>query len=153
MLKIRKATIEDCDKLVTLLLQLFEQETEFILNRSLHVKGLESILRDGSVGVILVAENEKSIVAMVSLLWSISTALGTRVAWLEDMVVDNAFRSKGIGSVLIHEAIAYAQSVGCRRITLLTDGDNIPAHRFYEKCGFQASSMQPFRLLLSDVSC
>ncbi|MCR1810831.1 GNAT family N-acetyltransferase [Sulfurospirillum sp. hDNRA2] len=153
MLKIRQATIEDCDKLVTLLLQLFEQETEFIPNRSLHVKGLESILRDASIGVILVAENEKSIIAMVSLLWSISTALGAKVAWLEDMVVDNAFRSEGIGSVLIHEAIAYARSVGCRRITLLTDGDNIPARRFYEKYGFQASSMQPFRLLLSDVSC
>lgn len=153
MLKIRQATIEDCDKLVTLLLQLFEQETEFVPNRSLHVKGLESILHDASIGVIFVAENEKSIVATVSLLWSISTALGAKAAWLEDMVVDNAFRSEGIGSVLIHEAIAYARSVGCRRITLLTDGDNIPAHRFYEKCGFRASSMKPFRLLLDDLSC
>ncbi len=153
MLKIRKATVEDCDMLVTLLLQLFEQETEFVPNRSLHVKGLETILNDASIGVILLAEKEKNIVAMVSLLWSISTALGTRVAWLEDMVVDNAFRSQGIGSVLIEEAIAYARSVGCRRITLLTDGDNIPAHRFYEKFGFQASSMQPFRLLVDDVSC
>lgn len=153
MLKIRKATVEDCDMLVTLLLQLFEQETEFVPNRSLHVKGLETILNDASIGVILLAEKEKNIVAMVSLLWSISTALGTRVAWLEDMVVNNAFRSQGIGSVLIDEAIAYARSVGCRRITLLTDGDNIPAHRFYEKFGFQASSMQPFRLLVDDVSC
>jgi len=151
--KVRQARICDVNALVELLFQLFEQEAEFSPNPVIQEKALRRIIEDNAIGTIFVIEKEAKIIGMVSLLWSISTALGTRVAWLEDMVVDNAFRSKGIGSVLIHEAIAYAQSVGCRRITLLTDGDNIPAHRFYEKCGFQASSMQPFRLLLSDVSC
>ena len=152
-MKVRQAKICDVNALVELLFQLFEQEAEFSPNPVIQEKALRRIIEDTAVGTILVIEKEAKIIGMVSLLWSISTALGTRVAWLEDMVVDNAFRSKGIGSVLIHEVIAYARSVGCRRITLLTDGDNIPAHRFYEKFGFQASSMQPFRLLVDDVSC
>ena len=32
-----------------------------------------------------------------------------------------------------------------QRITLLTDNDNIKAHRFYEKKGFVKSSMTSFR--------
>ncbi|MGQ0672875.1 MAG: GNAT family N-acetyltransferase, partial [Hyphomicrobium sp.] len=39
---------------------------------------------------------------------------------------------------------------GCRRITLLTDGDNAAAHRFYERAGFTRSAMVPYRLGLGD---
>jgi len=152
-MKIRQANRYDIDALAGLLFQLFEKEEEFIPNTLIQENALRCIIDNDAIGTIFVLEKENKVIGMVSLLWSISTALGTRVAWLEDMVIDNAFRSQGIGSVLIEEAIAYARSVGCRRITLLTDGDNIPAHRFYEKFGFQASSMQPFRLLLDDVSC
>ncbi|MFA7351482.1 MAG: GNAT family N-acetyltransferase [Methylotenera sp.] len=38
---------------------------------------------------------------------------------------------------------------GCKRITLLTDGGNEFAQRFYQKHGFTGSVMVPFRLFLS----
>ena len=70
------------------------------------------------------------IVAMVNLLYTVSTALGARVAILEDMVVLSKVRNQGIGSTLLKHAIQFAKEQGCQRISLLTDDDNEGAHRF-----------------------
>lgn len=37
---------------------------------------------------------------------------------------------------------------GCKRVTLLSDGDNFKAHKFYEKQGFVKSAMIPFRKVI-----
>jgi ribosomal protein S18 acetylase RimI-like enzyme len=42
----------------------------------------------------------------------------------------------------------FARRKGCKRITLLTDEDNVSAQRFYAKHGFQCSSMVAVRLSL-----
>jgi len=39
-------------------------------------------------------------------------------------------RGAGIGSALLEQAIGHARGSGCRRITLLTDGDTFDAQRF-----------------------
>lgn len=85
---------------------------------------------------------------MVNLLYTISTALGERVAILEDMVVSPSARSLGLGSALLEHAIDHARRQGCRRITLLTDAHNLDAQRFYARHGFARSSMLPMRLAL-----
>jgi ribosomal protein S18 acetylase RimI-like enzyme len=74
---------------------------------------------------------------MVSLLYTVSTYLGGRVALLENMVVDPARRGRGYGRELLRSAIEHAQKAGCRRITLLTDEDNAAARTFYEGFGSQ----------------
>ena len=102
---------------------------------------------DGS-RLVLVARREGRIVGMVSLLFTVSTALGGRVALLEDMVVYPAERGVGVGSRLLREALGLARERGCRRITLLTDGSNDLAKAFYAKHGFAVSGMVPMRLLL-----
>jgi GNAT superfamily N-acetyltransferase len=86
---------------------------------------------------------------MVNLLYTVSTALGERVALLEDMVVAPAARGVGVGARILEHAIQAARSSGCKRITLLTDGANESAQRFYQNHGFSISSMLPLRLSLS----
>ena len=44
----------------------------------------------------------------------------------------------------------FAKSKGIERITLLTDDDNFKAHKFYEKNGFEKSSMVVFRTFLNE---
>lgn len=85
---------------------------------------------------------------MVNLLFTISTALGGRVAILEDMVVRPGYRSCGAGSKLLQAAMDFAKSAGCHRITLLTDRANESAQRFYKRHGFTLSEMVPLRLSL-----
>lgn len=90
-----------------------------------------------------------SVVGLVALHVLVSTFLGSRVAILEDMVVDERCRGKGLGERLLQHAIQEAGRRGLGRITLLTDGDNLRAQSFYAKSGFALSAMKPMRLLLS----
>lgn len=145
---IRPALPADIPALCQLLDQLFAQEAEFTPDRAAQQRGLAAIIDDPAVGAILVAVEGEQIVAMVNLLYTISTALGARVALLEDMVVDAGARGTGVGSTLLEYAIGHARDSGCQRITLLTDGDNVAAQRFYRRHGFGPSPMIPLRRAL-----
>jgi len=142
------ATPEDVPQLCGLLALLFAQEAEFAPDAERQAAGLRAILSDSNAGAILVAREGGEIVGMVNLLFTVSTFLGSRVALLEDMIVLPDQRGKGMGTALLHAAIARAKAEGCARITLLTDGANAEAKAFYRRAGFGESSMTPMRLLL-----
>ena len=82
---------------------------------------------------------------MINLLFTVSTALGAPVCWLEDMVVRSDKRGAGIGGRLIEHAIAYAREKDYRRMTLMTDGNNPRARAFYLRHGFVTSDMVALR--------
>jgi len=151
-MEISLASISDIPKLCVLLNTLFSQETEFEVNNAAQIRGLEAIIRSPNMGDILVAREKGEIVGMVSLLYSISTALGATVCILEDMVISSESRGLGTGSKLLRFARDFAMDNGCRRVTLLTDHDNKEAHRFYERNGYSQSSMVVFRMPLDDMS-
>ena len=142
---VNEASEEDVPALCELLALLFSQEAEFAPNTAAQHNGLTAIIRNPQAGRILVARQRTSVVGMVSLLFTLSTALGARVAILEDMVVAKSARGCGIGSALLNHATAFATSLGIKRITLLTDHGNGAAHRFYARHGFVASTMVPMR--------
>lgn len=143
------ANDNDVPVLCLLLQELFAQELEFAPDTELQAKGLHQIIANPDMGSILLAKKQGEVLGMVSLLYTVSTALGGRVAILEDMVVKSSARYQGIGSQLISAAIAHAKQQGCLRITLLTDVCNQTAQAFYAKQGFQVSTMLPMRLSLS----
>lgn len=109
------------------------------------------ILGNPEIGKIFVCQNDGEIIGMVSLLFTISTALGGKVAMLEDMIMSSQFQGKGFGTKLLAHAIAEAKKLTCKRLTLLSDTDNLNAHRFYEQFGFKYSPMLPMRLILEDA--
>lgn len=149
-MQISPATPSDIPALCGLLDILFSQEAEFVANREAQRRGLARIVEHPESGHVLVARRGDEIVAMVGLLYVVSTALGARVALLEDMVVAPASRGAGVGSRLLQGAIEFARRNDCRRITLLTDRINEPAQRFYQRHGFAFSPMIPMRLLLDE---
>jgi ribosomal protein S18 acetylase RimI-like enzyme len=145
---IHPATTADIPELCELLSLLFSQEAEFTPDPETQARGLALIINHPEAGIVLVARNAERVVGMVNLLYTISTALGARAALIEDLVVQPAERSAGVGSQLLAQAIALARARGCRRITLLTDRSNTPAQAFYRKIGFEPSPMMPMRLRL-----
>ncbi len=146
-MQITVAQIADIPELCTLLDSLFTQEKEFKPRLELQIRGLTSLINNPDLGVVLTAKDSDSIIGMVVLLYTISTALGGRVAILEDMVVSASMRGKGVGSALISKCFEVAKQDGCLRITLLTDEDNQKAQTFYLRHGFTRSSMVAFRKL------
>lgn len=147
-MRTRLASPADLPALVDLLCVLFAQEAEFVPDREAQARGLSAILDSPATGAILVAEEAGAVRGMVSLLWTVSTALGARAGLLEDMVVAPAARGRGTGGLLLEAAIRHARDSGCRRLTLLTDADNTAAQRFYRRHGFVGSPMVPLRLAL-----
>lgn len=144
-LAFRVAALEDIDILCELLFELFSQEVEFTPNKEVQQKALKTIILDENIGDIYVATINERVVAMVNILYTISTALGTKVAIFEDFIVDRNYRNQGIGENLIDFVFEDLNAKNFSRITLLTDNDNLKAHKFYEKKGFIKSSMVPFR--------
>jgi ribosomal protein S18 acetylase RimI-like enzyme len=57
-------------------------------------------------------------------------------------------RGDGLGSRLVGAAVEFARLEGFKRITLLTDGTNEGAIRFYERQGFVRSGMSVLRVWL-----
>lgn len=144
------ATEDDIEGMADLLLSLFDQEADFRPERSKQVQGLKLILSSPPTGCLFVAREAGQVVGMVSLLFTVSTAMGKPVCWLEDMVVKQDRRSGGLGSRLLAHAIAYAAGKGLGRITLLTDRVNEQAQRFYAHHGFALSEMTPMRLIVAE---
>ncbi len=142
---IEEAQHRDIEAMADLLASLFEQEAEFEPNHARQVAGLRLILSEPQSGRLFVARQGEQVTGMVCLLFSVSTALGEPVCWLEDMVVHPESRGSGLGSKLLAHALAYAEQNGFGRVTLLTDHRNADAQRFYARHGFTLSDMTPMR--------
>lgn len=59
-----------------------------------------------------------------------------KFAYVEELIVDTEFRGKGVGSALMMRAVEWAREQNFPGITLETQDNNVPACKFYEKCGF-----------------
>ncbi len=148
MVVIEEALLKDIDALCKLLKILFSQEVEFCFNDEKQKKGLEMIINNPQVGRIYLLKEKGIVVGMVSLLFSVSTALGEKVAWLEDMVIDPEFQNMGYGKKLLSEALEEMKKRTCKRVRLLTDSDNAKAQNLYASLGFSHSSMQAMYMLI-----
>jgi predicted N-acetyltransferase YhbS len=95
---------------------------------------------------LLVAEDGGEVVGSVVLL--IVPNLSHRASpWavVENLIVTEKQRRKGIGRQLMKDAIARAREAGCYEIQLSSNKTRREAHRFYESLGFEASA-HGFRL-------
>lgn len=146
---VEPATIEDLEPVVDLLIELFEQETDFSPDRQKQTRAVRLILENPSRGRIFVLRHHERILGIVNLLVTISTAEGGFALLLEDLIVHRDFRGTGLGSKLLQFALDYAKEKGFVRITLLTDSNDERARRFYLKHGFYVSGMVPLRIMLN----
>ena len=145
------ATTKDLPRLVELLGILFESEAEFVRDPEKQRAGLQAILADPSKGRVFVAREGRDVVAMASLLYTISTAEGGKAAIFEDLVVAPEQRKRGIGEALLKHVVAEARKEGVLRLTLLTDMQNERAQAMYRRVGFVGSPMKPMRLKLKKI--
>jgi AraC family transcriptional regulator of adaptative response/methylated-DNA-[protein]-cysteine methyltransferase len=145
---ISEATLADIEPMVYLLGILFEQEHEFVAHQQKQKEALSLILGNKSLGKIFVIKEQEKTVGMVNILFTISTALGGKAAILEDMIIHPDYRSKGMASHLLAYVLDWLQSNQFKRVSLLTDADNIMAQALYRKHGFEQSSMCIYRKII-----
>ena len=145
---IEPATLDDLPQLTELLVDLFTLEGDFKTDRSKHMRGLRLILEQPSRGRIFEIRQDGRILAMINLLFTISTAEGGFVLLLEDVIVHRDHRHHGFGDRLLEYCIQFAREKNFLRITLLTDRTNEEAQKFFKAHGFLDSKMIPLRMFI-----
>jgi GNAT superfamily N-acetyltransferase len=140
----------DVAALVALLSLLFSIETDFMPDPIIQRRGLELLLAHPSHGQAFVARHVTAgLVGMASAQLVVSTAVGACSAWIEDVVIDPAFRGQGVGRALLDKARDWAKAKGATRIQLLADADNQPALDFYRHLGWQPTRLGAWKQALS----
>jgi ribosomal protein S18 acetylase RimI-like enzyme len=66
-------------------------------------------------------------------------------AWIEDVIVDEAARGRGIGEALTKKALDLAEAAGARTVDLTTRPHREAAGRLYERVGFAARATRNYR--------
>ncbi len=88
--------------------------------------------------VLYVAEHEGRIAGSYALLVMDNLGhLGARSAIVEDVVVDPAVHSQGLGQAMMRHALAEARLSGCYKLMLSSNAKRHRAHAFYEALGFE----------------
>jgi ribosomal protein S18 acetylase RimI-like enzyme len=141
---IRDAVAADIPAMVELLAQLFSIEQDFVPDAEKQGRGLALLLAQAGAHV-LVAELDGRVVGMITLQTLISTAEGAPVGLVEDLVVAETHRGKGIGRQLLQTLESRTRDTGSTRLQLLADSDNTPALDFYTRRGWRRTSLQALR--------
>ena len=138
---VRKASIPDIDSLVGLLEELFSIEEDFIFDEQKQRKGLLLMLGDDKNRRVMVAEIDKKVVGMCSAQTFISTAEGGLAGVIEDMIVSEKHRGRGIGKFLLKSIEAWSKEKGLVRLQLLADRNNTAALEFYKKSAWSSTRL------------
>ncbi len=92
---------------------------------------------------LLIARDSGRIVGALTLV-TFPIPTGFR-AWIEDVVVDDAARGKGVGTALTLEALRLAQAAGAKTVDLTSRPSREAAGGLYEKVGFVPRSTRVYR--------
>ena len=132
MIKIRELTIHDVKNLINLLEQLW-------IGKQIDSDAVERIIEKGlsnDYQIYICATDNEKLIGYCSLtiknnLWTLAN-LGN----VDEFVVDNEYRNRGIGKILMSEIEKIAKNHGCKRLELDSSFHRTIAHGFYERLGF-----------------
>ncbi len=136
-MNIRKAVIADCPAMLELVreLALYEKAPQEVTVDPQHFE--ESGFGPNPVWWALVAEDEAGLVVGFALYYIRYSTWKGQVMYLEDILVTEKMRGKGIGSMLVDRLIAEARERGFRRIVWQVLEWNESAINFYKKYNAQ----------------
>jgi GNAT superfamily N-acetyltransferase len=145
---IEQASSADIPAMVGLLAALFSIEQDFKPDTERQIRGLAGVLASPNACIMLARSAQGEAIAMCSAQLVFSTAEGAHSAWIEDMVVHEAWRGRGIGRQVLQAVLAWASERGATRAQLLADLDNQPALDYYQHLGWQETQLIARRLSL-----
>lgn len=134
MIRIRECTAADFDNVVALLRQLWPgTPLDLGAVRSTFERALASPCQ-----LYLCAESDQKVVGFGSLTTKSTLWNEALVGYVDEMVVDEGHRGKGIGSEILDHLTRWARDQGCNCIELDSAFHRKETHVFYERHGFQS---------------
>lgn len=129
-LKVRPASQQDVEKLCQLCAQLgYPSTAEDVATRLERISSLPT-------HCLLVAEIDGEVVGWVHACEELTLESGA-CGVLAGLVVDEAYRSQGVGAQLLEAAEAWARQMGYGRMVVRSNIIRERAHRFYERQGYR----------------
>ncbi len=98
--------------------------------------GLAELGEVAKNATLLIARDEAGIIigTLTLTMYRIPTSLQARI---DDVVVDDAARGRGVGEALGREALAIARAAGAKAVTLSSHARRAAANRLYLRLGFE----------------
>ena len=133
------AAVSDCVQCASLLV---EQLSEHGVNASIDQVSslLEKAVTDGTRGFLLLARDDSRIVGVAYVATIPSVEHCGLVAWLEELYVTPAYRSRGIGTALVEAVLERARKMDIVAIDLEIDAEHSRAESLYQRLGFRPLS-------------
>ncbi|HEV2566216.1 MAG TPA: GNAT family N-acetyltransferase [Microvirga sp.] len=110
---------------------------------------LEAIVASSS-SLIVLARCDRKLAGMLTLGW-FSAPTGPR-AFIDDVVVDERYRGRGIGEALVRSALDQARRLGADTVDLTSRPAREAANRLYRRIGFQQRETNSYRYRFDAVS-
>ncbi|TCC09354.1 GNAT family N-acetyltransferase [Kosakonia quasisacchari] len=106
---------------------------------------INTILHSDAIQVFVASADERpaGMLTLISV-----TLLSGKKCIIEDVIVSQEFRRKGIAAELIHAAIAYAKNNGARYVDLTSRPERLAANELYQKMGFMQRTTNVYRFTL-----
>lgn len=132
-ISIRDCELEDFDEVLPLLTQLWpDLEPDPAASREVFVNLLEA-----DCCFVTCAVLEGRVVGFCDFNTRHSLWQRGRLAYVDELVVEESFRGRGIGAALLDGVARKARELGCARIELDSAFHRTEAHRFYEGRGWE----------------
>jgi GNAT superfamily N-acetyltransferase len=136
---VRLATADDVPDLLGLYQQLAGGRLTALPADPVEAKSLVETMAAQSGRQLLVAEVNCTVVGTADLLIVPNlTHGGAPWAIVENVVVDDGTRRRGVGRALMAEMVRRCKDAGCYKMQLLSNKQRSHAHDFYRSVGFEA---------------
>jgi GNAT superfamily N-acetyltransferase len=131
-MRIRKANTSDEQSIIDLLSQ-FPPSDQVTSDPKAITSTFRSIIQNSALGSILIAEDNGDVLGVIALSYPVALHCGGLYACIEDFIVSERARGKGVGGDLVKAAIDEAIMKGCYEIQVNNPSDL--GHPVYVRCG------------------
>jgi len=69
-------------------------------------------------------------------------------AWIEDVVVDHAYRGHGYGKMMVEHAIGFIRNAGAGKVSLTSGPARIAANHLYQTLGFEKYETNVYKYII-----
>ena len=144
-MEIRNLKLDDIESLSKLYYQFWNEQS----NVEKMVQKFNDLQNNGSYILLCAVESGQLIGSVMGVVCEELYGECEPFLVIENMVVDNTYRKKGIGKALFAELEKRAKAKGCTQIILVTETERKDACGFYESVGFHATTNKGYKKKLS----
>jgi GNAT superfamily N-acetyltransferase len=135
-LKFREAQIEDTEEILRMMKD-FNAIDNYPFEKELRQQNIQKFINGKDLGRLWMILDSTTIIGYVVLAFSFSFEFKGRDAFIDELYLEKAHRSKGAGGATLEFVFQQATSLGVKAIHLEVERHNEKGNALYQKKGFK----------------